>query len=193
MERGGKRVRRWQQRQEKFPWFGSNFLFLLKKENLSLLLGFIWCGALVLSIQKSFLLKMPLLGPPYHFSLESSSGLLSLERPAPAGRSAVPPKKTKNQGEGHVSPSQQNSDSPYWTQSNLTRYWSDNPQAESPWDDKYLLNTKVTGPGVYEPRRCLWLSTWLEICFQPDSLFFIASYIIIILQLFLENPKQRGL
>ena len=192
--KGEERVKRRQQHQGKFPWFGSNFLFLLKKENPSLLLGFIWCGALVLSFQKSFLLKVPLLGPLYHFSLESSSGLLSLERSAPAGRSVVPPpKKTKNQGEGHVSPTQQNSQSPYQTQSNLTRHWSDNPQAESPWDDKYLINTKVTGPGVYEPRRCLWLSTRLEICFQPDPLFFIASYIIIILQLFWEDPKQRGL
>lgn len=78
-------------------------------------------------------------------------------------------------------------------QSNFTRHWSDNPQAESPWGNKYLINTKVTDPGVYEHRRCLWLSTWLKICFQAYSLFFIASYIIIILQLFLENPKQRGL
>ena len=91
--KGEERVRMQQQRQGKFPWFGSNFLFLLKKENPSLLLGFIWCGALVLSFQKSFLLKVPLLGPPYHFSLESSSGLLSLERSASAGRSVVPPQK----------------------------------------------------------------------------------------------------
>lgn len=87
------------------------------------------------------------------------------------------PEKTKDRDT--FSLLNKNSQSTYWTQSNFTRHWSDNPQAESPWGDKDLINTKVTHPGVYEHRWCLWLSTQLGICFQPYSLFFIASTLLL--------------
>ena len=80
-----------------------------------------WCLSPFLS--KVISIKSALAGSPVPFFLRIKLWASVLGKICPCWQICCsPPKKTKNQGEGHVSPTQQNSQSPYQTQSNLTRH-----------------------------------------------------------------------